>query len=161
MYPRYSITSVGAILVRGEKILLVRRGFPPAKGMWSVPGGVVEAGERILDAARRELAEETGLEAEPLGVMFIVNVVVRDRIGRVLYHYTILDVLFDEKSLRGSLRAGGDASEVSWLDLEEVLRREDVARGTRAVASMLVSRGRDIMKTPVLNLVEVEDFEEA
>lgn len=127
-YPKYSIAAVGAVLINSNRILLVERAYPPGAGKWSIPGGVIEPGERIRDAARRELLEETGLEAEPLGILWILNNIVRDESGRVKYHYVIVDVLFDPSTVRGELKPGGDARAVSWFTLEEAANSPGVSR---------------------------------
>lgn len=136
-FPRYAIASVGAVLLKEGRLLLVRRGFPPGRGKWSIPGGVIEAGESLLEAARRELLEETNLDAEPLGVVALSQVIVRES-ESVKYHYVIADVLFDESSLRGEERPGGDAVEISWSPIDEVLSREDVTSTTRRLAEVLM-----------------------
>lgn len=150
-YPSYAIVAVGAVVALNNSIILVKRGYPPAQGRWSLPGGVVEAGERILDAAKRELYEETGITAEPLGVVYIVNDVVRDLEGGIRYHYLILDVLFDPGSVRGKLRPGGDAMDVAWISLEEALNRDDVSRTTKKLISRLIKNG--------FHLLQVEEME--
>ncbi len=128
VYPEYSIAAVGAVLISNSRILLVERAYPPGAGKWSIPGGVIEPGERLGEAAKRELREETGLEAEPLGVLWVLNNIVRDESGRVKYHYVIVDVLFDSNSLRGELKPGGDARAVSWFTLEEAMNSPRVSR---------------------------------
>jgi len=110
-YPQHVITAVGAILVSDGRILLIKRGSQPGKGLWSIPGGAMEVGESIFDAARRELYEETGIDAKPLGVISVVNLIVRDKEFKPKYHYVILGVLFDEESVLGSLKPGGDEIE--------------------------------------------------
>lgn len=137
-YPRHAITAVGAVLAVGNRILLVKRKYPPGAGKWSVPGGVVEAGEKLEEAAKRELEEETGLKAEPRGVVWVLNNVVRDSAGRVLYHYVILDILFDPHSLSGDVRPGGDVEDVAWFTFEEVLNRADVSRTVKILVERLL-----------------------
>lgn len=127
-YPKYALVAVGAVLIKNDEILLVKRGYPPGKGKWSIPGGVVEAGEDIYVAAVRELKEETGIEAKPLGIIWVCNNVVRDNLGKVQYHYVILDVLFDPNTINGDLKVGGDAVDVSWVPIDLVMKREDVSR---------------------------------
>lgn len=134
------------MVILNGSIILVKRGYPPAKGRWSLPGGVVEAGERIFDAAKRELYEETGITAEPLGVVSIVNDVVKDSGGSVRYHYLILDVLFDPSSVKGALRPGGDAIDAAWISLEEALNRDDVSRITKNLIGRLIKSGPHILQ---------------
>ncbi len=127
-YPKYALVAVGAVLIKDGKILLVKRGYPPGKDKWSIPGGVVEAGEDIYSAAVRELKEETGIEANPLGVVWVCNNVVLDDVGRVRFHYVILDILFDPTTVNGDLRAGGDAVDVSWVPTDLAMNKEDVSK---------------------------------
>ncbi|MEM1682103.1 MAG: NUDIX hydrolase [Sulfolobales archaeon] len=140
-YPQYAIAAVAAVLVQNDKVLLIRRKYPPAVGKWSLPGGVIEPGEGLAEAAKRELREETGLEAEPLGVLWVLNNVVLDASGRVKYHYLIVDILFDSHSVRGIPRASGDASDVSWFSLGDVKQRDDVSRTVKKLVLRIESRG--------------------
>lgn len=140
-YPRYAIAAVAAVLIQDGKILLIKRRYPPAVGKWSLPGGVIEPGEGLAEAARRELKEETGLEAEPLGVLWVLNNVVLDGSGRVKYHYLIVDVLFDSGTSRGVLKASGDASEVGWFSFQEIRSRDDVSRTVKKLVLRLESYG--------------------
>jgi len=133
-------------VIRNNNILLVKRRDPPGRDMWSVPGGVIEVGETIRDAAKRELFEETGLVAEPIGVIDVVEVIVRDEAGFVRYHYVILDVLFDDSTLEGVLRPGGDALDVKWLDLGEAVSRNDVTRSTKRLVEKILRREVSVIK---------------
>ena len=141
LYPKYGIAAVGAVVILDNKILLVERAYPPGAGKWSIPGGVVEAGERISDAAKRELREETGLEAEPLGILWVLNNIVRDESGRVKYHYVIVDVLFDSSTLRGELRPGGDVTGVSWFTFEEAASSPTVSKTVKRLLWRLENYG--------------------
>lgn len=127
-YPKYALCAVSAVLIRDNEILLVRRSYPPGKGKWSLPGGVVEAGESIIEAARRELYEETGIVAEPVGILWVLNNVVYDQDGRVLYHYVIIDVLFNSETIKGDVAPGGDVSEVRWFNIDQLYSMKDVSR---------------------------------
>jgi len=130
-YPAHAIAAVGAVLIKNGMILLVKRGFPPAVGMWSTPGGVIEPGEGIAEAALRELEEETGLRAEPLGVVHVLNNIVFDKEKKVKYHYLILDILFNPSTVEGTPRPGGDAISVEWMDVSRALERDDVTKTTK------------------------------
>jgi len=112
-YPAAPMVGIGVVLLRGETVLLIKRGRPPAEGAWSLPGGAQEVGETAEDAARRELFEETGLVVGALTLIAHVDSIHRDAAGRVQYHYTILDFCGDYT--RGEARAGGDVSDVAWV----------------------------------------------
>lgn len=107
----------GAIF-RDGAVLLVRRGRPPAQGLWSLPGGHIEPGETAAEAIARELLEETGIAARIGGVADAVDVVRRDTAGAVVFHRVI--VVFHGVWLRGEAVAGSDASAVMWCPPERV-----------------------------------------
>lgn len=127
-YPRYALCAVSAVLIRDNEILLVKRLYPPGKGKWSLPGGLIEAGESLVEASKRELLEETGIVAEPIGIVWDLNNIVYDHDKRVLYHYVIIDVLFDSKTMKGDPTPGGDVSEVRWFKIDELYSTRDVSR---------------------------------
>jgi ADP-ribose pyrophosphatase YjhB (NUDIX family) len=140
-YPRYAIAAVGCVVVKDGKILLVKRGYPPREGMWAIPGGVIEVGETVVEAAVRELEEETGIRAEPMGVVGVYNAIVRDEDGKVRYHFVIIDILFNPDTVTGVPRAGGDAVDISWIPLEEVIKRNDVTGSTKKLVEKIIKHG--------------------
>ncbi len=111
-YPARPLVGIGIVVLRDDAVLLVRRGRPPAEGAWSLPGGAQELGETAESAARRELAEETGLTVGALRLAAHVDSIHRDTQGRVQFHYTILD--FTARYDGGTARAGGDVTAVAW-----------------------------------------------
>ncbi len=113
-YPAAPIVGVGVVCLRGDDVLLIRRGKPPRMGMWSLPGGRQKLGETVRDAALRELVQETGVEAELGALLDVVDAVTPDAAGRVAYHYTLVDFAAAWRS--GAPRAGGDAAETRWFD---------------------------------------------
>ncbi len=113
----YAITGVGAVALNNERILLVKRGWPPGEGVWAVPGGVVEAGESLRNAVVRELEEETRLKGRPAGIIHVDEIIVREE-NRVEYHYVLVAILVRE--VRGAPRPGGDAVDAAWIRLDEV-----------------------------------------
>jgi len=116
-YPDAPRVGIGIVVLRGDEVLLVRRGQPPALGAWSLPGGGQELGETAEAAARRELFEETGLEVGPLRLAGIADSIHRDGAGRVEYHYTIID--FAAAYAGGEARAGGDIAEFAWVNTRD------------------------------------------
>jgi ADP-ribose pyrophosphatase YjhB (NUDIX family) len=125
-YPSVPLVGVGAIVVDGERVLLVQRGRPPALGKWSIPGGLVDVGEPVEAAARREVAEECGLGVCLHGLVGFVDRIVHDAAGRVQYHYVLLDFLATPES--GAARAGSDARALRWSTLDEI-RTLDTTEG--------------------------------
>ncbi|MCC7243583.1 MAG: NUDIX hydrolase [Acidobacteria bacterium] len=117
-YPAAPIVGVGGVVVRGEQVLVIRRAHDPRKGEWSVPGGVVELGESLTSALRRELHEETGLDVEIGPVVETFDRVHRDGDGRVRYHFVIVDFLCTAPS--GEAIAGTDAEAVAWVGADEL-----------------------------------------
>ncbi len=117
-YPERPIAGVGALVFRGEEVLLIKRGKPPREGQWSIPGGAQNLGESVVEAARREVREETGVEIEVKEVIAVVDMVNRDDGGRVKYHYTLVDLLAEWRA--GEATAGDDAAEVAWVPLDRL-----------------------------------------
>ena len=112
-FPETPLMSVGAVVVEGGRVLLVRRGCEPLKGEWSLPGGLVELGESLEAALIREVGEETGLIVQPLELIELLDRIHRDG-QRVRYHYVIADYLC--RVTGGQLRAASDADAVRWVE---------------------------------------------
>src|SRR5258706_12891345 len=103
---------VGAVIWRGDTLLLIRRGKPPLAGEWSIPGGRQEPGETVAQALLREVHEETGLTIEILGLIDVVDAIMRDSAGQLTRHYTLID--FSARWSAGTARPGDDAEAVAW-----------------------------------------------
>ncbi len=112
-YPAHPLPGVGAIVIRGESILLIQRARDPLKGYWSIPGGLIEPGETIEAAVIRELREETGLRVLTAERFEIFERIMRDAAGRAEYHYILHDYVCTVEE--GELRAGDDAGRVEWV----------------------------------------------
>ena len=106
-YPDRPIVGVGAVVWRGDRVLLIRRGKPPRAGQWSLPGGAQQLGETLREAITREVREETGLELAELRLLTTVDLIEREPDGRVRYHYTLVD--FTAEAPAGEPLAGDDA----------------------------------------------------
>lgn len=117
-YPPRPIIGVGAVIMRTDQVLLVRRGSEPGKNQWSVPGGLVELGETVHETVVREVKEETNLDVEVYGLIDVVNNIVHDKEGKLRFHFVILDFFALRKG--GKLQAGSDVREVKWVPLSQV-----------------------------------------
>ncbi len=121
---------VGALILRHDDVLLVERGRPPLAGCWSLPGGVVETGERLEDALVREVFEETGLEVKAGAIATVFERIMPDASGACEYHYVLID--FFCAITGGELRPGDDSTNVGWFPIES-LAMVQMTEGTRAV----------------------------
>jgi ADP-ribose pyrophosphatase YjhB (NUDIX family) len=115
-YPDRPIVGVGAVVVREGRVLVVRRATEPLKGEWSIPGGVLELGEKLREGVVREVLE-------------VFDSIIADPDGKTQYHYVLIDFLCRVNG--GALRAGSDVSEARWIDVGEL---EDLAVRERTVA---------------------------
>ena len=118
-YPDRPIVGVGAVIVENRRVLVVKRATEPLRGQWSIPGGAVELGETLREAAAREAHEETGLLVQAEDVIEVFDSIIRDRDGHTQYHYVLVDFLC--RKLGGELRAASDVSEARWATLEELV----------------------------------------
>lgn len=113
-YPNRPLIGVGVVVLKADKVLLVRRGKPPREGRWSLPGGRQRLGERVRETAAREVGEESGLDVKVTDLLDVVDSLTHDDGGDLAYHYTLVD--FAAEWQRGEARPGGDATEVAWAD---------------------------------------------
>ena len=132
--PSAPIPAVGVVCLRGDEVLLIRRGTPPRQGEWSLPGGRIEPGERALEAALRELREETGVEAEITGLIDVVDGLFPE-IGR---HYVLID--YAARWLSGGPAAGDDAVEARFVPLDEIEALIDWSETLRVILKAAAGR---------------------
>lgn len=121
---------MGALIIEGDRILLVKRGREPLKDWWSLPGGKLEPGELLEDCVRREVREETGLEIEVIGLIEVFERFLHDESGALEHHFVLMDYLCRPRG--GELCAGDDAGEVAWSQ-ESQLGDYRITEGTPAV----------------------------
>ncbi len=134
-FPEAPVVGVGAVVLDGNRVLLVRRGHEPLKGEWSIPGGAVELGETLEEAVCREVAEETGVTVSVVGIVEVLDKIVFEADGanvneceskgvagiesrRVRYHYVLVDFLC--RPAGGVLKRGSDAADARWVFREEL-----------------------------------------
>jgi ADP-ribose pyrophosphatase len=112
-YPQQPVIAVGAVVVHQNRILLIRRGKEPAKGEWAIPGGRVELGETMREAAAREVMEETSVSIRPGELVYFFETIQPDPDGRIRYHYAIFD--FMAEYLAGEPIPRDDALDARWV----------------------------------------------
>jgi ADP-ribose pyrophosphatase YjhB (NUDIX family) len=117
-YPEQPLVGVAAVIFKSEEVLLVLRGQEPSKGVWSLPGGLVELGEGLEQALKREVQEETGLSVEILGVTAVLERIYQDREGGIPYHYVLID--FACEHLGGEPTPGSDSTATKFVPLGEL-----------------------------------------
>jgi 8-oxo-dGTP diphosphatase len=117
-YPTRPIIGVGVVVLRGEEVLLIKRGKPPRIGQWSLPGGMQELGETAAEAAHREVLEETGIKIKLGQVLDIIDIIRPDDDGRIETHYTLIDYAAEYAS--GIPRAGDDALHAEFVALSKI-----------------------------------------
>lgn len=127
-YPDAPLVGVGSVAVKDGRILVVKRAFEPGAGKWSIPGGLVEVGEKLSDACAREMLEETGLEIQVLELINVFDMIDRDESGKVRYHYVLADFL--TKPIGGEETPSVEVSEMKWVTHEEA-KALDLTRTAR------------------------------
>lgn len=123
--PPKPVAAVLSVVPRGGRVLLVRRAKPPDRGRWGFPGGRIEPGETLVDAALRELAEETGVMAEGGRVLTALDSIHPDGAGNVAHHFVLVAVLC--RWIAGEGAPADDALETGWFTPDEIAALEDGA----------------------------------
>ena len=140
-YPDRPIVGVGAVIVRDGRAVIVQRATEPLRGQWSIPGGAVELGETVRQAAAREAGEETGLEVEVGEVLEVFDSIYPDPDGRTRYHYVLIDFLC--RPVRGELKAGADAAQARWVEERELADFQVSESATRVIRKGLEKAGEE------------------
>ncbi|PKN74372.1 MAG: NUDIX hydrolase [Deltaproteobacteria bacterium HGW-Deltaproteobacteria-10] len=129
VYPPVPRVGVGAITIHEGRILLVKRGIEPSRGLWAIPGGTLELGETMQECAAREILEETGITIKVGKCVYVFDFLERDESGKIKYHFVVVD--FAGQYLSGQPKGADDAEEARWFKPEE-LSLLPVAKNTLA-----------------------------
>jgi len=130
-YPDHPLIGVGAVAIQNGKILLVKRAFDPGAGKWSVPGGLVELGEKLSEACVREAEEETGLKTQVLELINVFDMIEKEYSGKIRYHYVLVDFLV--KPTSGELKPNAEVTELRWFTREETKDLDMTKTARRAI----------------------------
>jgi 8-oxo-dGTP diphosphatase len=134
-YPERPMVGVGGVVISNGRALLIRRGGPPLEGQWSIPGGMLEVGETILEGVRRELGEETGIDVRVGELIEVFERINPDADGKTKYHFVVLDYLCE--AVRGEARAGSDVTDVAWASPTELAKYSLTETATRVILKAL------------------------
>lgn len=140
IFPDRPVLAVGAFIFKDNKLLLVKRKYPPDKGKWSIPGGAVKIGESLFSAVKREVEEECNIDILNGKITEVVDKIYYTEEGRIIFHYSIIDFSF--KEFKGALNASSDAEALRFFSVEEMLRNIDVAKSIKNSISMLQKKPR-------------------
>jgi 8-oxo-dGTP diphosphatase len=148
-YPDRPVVGVGAVVIRDGKILLVKRGIAPSKGLWAIPGGALDLGETLQQAAEREILEETGVVIRARKPIYAFDFFERSGDGRIRFHFVIVDLAADYIS--GEVRGADDALDARWLapaDLDHLPVSENTLKLLSAVGFLKIEYRRSQASFP-------------
>jgi ADP-ribose pyrophosphatase len=117
-YPDQPVVGVGAVVIKDGKVLLVKRGIEPNKGMWAIPGGSLKLGETLQEGAEREILEETGITIKAGDPFYSFDFFERDGNGRIRFHYVIVDM--KAEYVCGEVKGADDALEAAWISPQKL-----------------------------------------
>lgn len=117
-YPTHPMVAVGAVVIHNHRVLLVKRNHPPNKDTWAIPGGKVELGETLQQAAEREIKEETNIIIKAKDPVYSFDVIERDSENQIRFHYVIIDLI--AQYISGTPKAADDAANAGWISPYEM-----------------------------------------
>jgi mutator protein MutT len=152
-YPEAPIAGVGVVVLKGDKILLVRRGQEPGRGRWGLPGGAIELGETVAQAAEREVDEECRVEIEIRDVIEVIDRIIPDDDDQIRYHYILIDLLAEHR--RGDPIASSDAAEVRWVVEKELDQLKLSPATSRVIRKGLRMAATEPQRQPPIYLQQI------
>lgn len=117
-YPARPILAVSTAVIRDGRVLLAQRAKPPGAGLYSLPGGLVEIGETVAEAAARELMEEVSVTAQPLGLCGARDIIIPDDEGRIARHFVVL--CYAARWIAGEGTISPEAADIRWMRKQDV-----------------------------------------
>jgi len=135
MYPSTPLLGVGIVVKKENQILLVKRAHEPKKGLWALPGGMVNLGEPVRTAAIREVKEECSIEIDLEDIISVIDLIDKDDSGKIKYHFVLID--FSAHYVSGELKAASDALDAVWVSSEELVNY-DIPELSRKVISKVI-----------------------
>jgi 8-oxo-dGTP diphosphatase len=132
------IIGIGAVVIHDNQVLLVKRANPPKQGLWCIPGGKVEFGENLQQAAEREIKEETGVVIKATTPVYVFDLIEDEK-----RHYVIVDLLADYIS--GTPKAGDDADDAKWFSLQDI-DQPNIDLETKRLLRKLIEQRTDLLK---------------
>lgn len=117
-YPAIPRVGVGAIVIHEGKILLIKRGAAPGKGLWAIPGGTLKLGETMRECAAREILEETGVTIAVGDCIYVFDLIERDEAEKIKFHFIVVD--FAALYISGEPQGADDADEARWFEPEDM-----------------------------------------
>lgn len=121
-YPVFPHIGVGVLLIRGNHLLLIKRKYNPDAGYWSIPGGHLDLGERVIKAAVREAYEETGFKVKVSGLAGIIDKIMYDNTGKIEYHYVLINYFVEqiEGDPNQPPKAADDALDAKFVPFDQL-----------------------------------------
>jgi ADP-ribose pyrophosphatase len=138
MTTKQPVIGIGAVVIHEGRVLLVKRANPPKQGLWCIPGGKVEFGESLQQAAEREIKEETGVVIKAKAPVYVFDLIEDGKL-----HYVIVDLLAEYVS--GIPKADDDADDAKWFSLQEI-DQPDIDSETQHLLKKLIEQRTDIVK---------------
>ncbi len=117
-YPIRPIPAVACLVIKDKRVLTILRGKPPSENFWSLPGGKIELGEKLLDAAKREVFEETRIIVEPISPFAAIDAIYYDKTNKIIFHYVIIYV--SAQYLEGEILPDDDVLDAKWMSLQDM-----------------------------------------
>jgi len=137
-YPKRPFPAIATLVINDNKALTILRGKPPSKNFWSLPGGKIELGEKLLDAAAREVLEETGIVVKPIAPFTATDAIYYDEKNKIIFHYVIIYVF--AKYLEGEIIPEDDVLDARWMTIQDMEKTNFEKKTLEIVKKYILSK---------------------